>query len=67
MNDNSYGAFKWRIGDMVRKKRGSEWRGRVCGFYSTEGTPEGYCVESFFERGSVQVWPLAALEEWENG
>ncbi|MFT4056454.1 MAG: hypothetical protein QM681_18270 [Novosphingobium sp.] len=55
---------RWKIGDTVQKKRGSSWRGTVCGFYSTPHTPIGYCVDSAFEPGSVQVWPEAALEDW---
>ena len=50
------------IGDNVRKVRGSQWRGRVVGWYSTDLTPEGYAVESDTERGSVQIYPASALE-----
>jgi len=50
------------IGDNVRKVRGSQWHGRVVGWYSTELTPEGYAVESDRERGSVQIYPASALE-----
>ena len=50
------------IGDRVRKRRGSEWHGRVVGFYSTGQTPEGYAIESERERGSVQIYPVTALE-----
>ena len=57
-------GFRWGMGATVRKKRGSAWHGHVCGFYSTANTPEGYCVESAFEPGSVQVWPVTALEDW---
>lgn len=57
---------RWKLGDKVRKKRGSSWRGTVCGFYSTPHTPIGYCVDSAFEPGSVQVWPEAALEDWDG-
>ena len=53
-------AFK--RGDRVRKKSGSSWHGIVCGEYSTSLTPEGYCVESERETGSVQLYPAAALE-----
>jgi len=53
---------RWRMGDYLRKVRGSLWRGRVVGFYSTENTPVGYAIESAREPGSVQVWPEAALE-----
>lgn len=50
------------LGDKVRKVRGSQWHGRVVGWYSTELTPEGYAVESDKERGSVQIYPASALE-----
>ena len=56
--------FRFRLGDKVQKIRGSSWRGTVCGWYSTDHTPEGYNVNSDFEPGSVQCWPLAALEAW---
>lgn len=52
----------YSFGDRVRKKRGSQWQGRICGWYTTENTPIGYAVESEREIGSVQVWPEAALE-----
>lgn len=55
-------GFNFAIGDPVRKKKGSEWKGRVVGYYQTELTPEGYAVESFTEKGSVQIYPFAALE-----
>ena len=53
---------KFSLGDPVRKVRGSCWSGRVVGFYSTDLTPEGYAVESFTEKGSVQIYPASALE-----
>lgn len=53
---------KFRLGDPVRKTKGSQWSGRVVGFYSTEQTPDGYAVESFTEKGSVQIYPGSALE-----
>lgn len=56
----------WKIGTRVKKRKGSEWHGRVVGYYSTELTPVGYCVESEREKGSVQIYPAAALE-WCNG
>ncbi len=55
----SAGTFK--LGDFVQKKSGSSWRGKVVGFYSTNLTPRGYCVESAYESGSVQIYPEAAL------
>lgn len=59
-------APRHKLGDFVQKKRGSSWRGVVVGFYSTAHTPIGYCVDSAFEPGSVQVWPEAALEDWDG-
>ena len=54
----------WRIGTLVRKKKGSSWHGRIVGYYSTEFTEVGYAVESEFEAGSVQIYPANALEIW---
>lgn len=59
------GTFK--IGDRVRKTKGSRWQGRIVGTYSTSLTPEGYCVESETEVGSVQIYPAAALEGRSDG
>lgn len=62
--------FKFQLGDRVMKIRGSSWRGRVVGMYSTELNPEGYVVESEYEKGSVQVYPATALEliaKWVSG
>lgn len=53
---------KFKIGDRVRKIKGSSWLGRVCGTYSTSLTPVGYAVESEREPGSVQIYPEVALE-----
>jgi hypothetical protein len=52
----------YRIGDKVRKRSGSSWRGVVVGLYSTSLTPVGYVVESCYEPGSVQVYPEKAIE-----
>lgn len=54
--------MKFKHGDRVKKTSGSEWVGHVCGTYSTELTPEGYCVESEAHKGSVQIYPAKALE-----
>jgi len=59
-------APRYKLGDCVQKKRGSSWRGVVVGDYSTDQTLEGYSVVSLHEPGSVQVWPLAALEDWDG-
>lgn len=56
--------FKWDLGMTVQKKSGSNWHGTIVGFYSTALTPEGYAVESNFEPGSVQIYPVQALELW---
>lgn len=56
------GAGKFRMGDLVKKSTGSEWVGRVVGWYSTEQTKEGYAVESSAHRNSVQIYPAKALE-----
>jgi dihydrofolate reductase (trimethoprim resistance protein) len=50
------------LGDLVRKRSGAAWQGRVVGWYSTQLTPEGYAVESEAHPGSVQIYPVAALE-----
>ncbi len=50
------------IGSRVRKRSGSEWQGRIVGWYSTALTPEGYAVESEHHAGSVQIYPATALE-----
>jgi ribosomal protein S18 acetylase RimI-like enzyme len=50
------------LGERVRKKSGSAWQGQIVGWYSTQLTPEGYAVESEAHLGSVQIYPVAALE-----
>lgn len=48
----------------VTKTSGSQWRGRIVGVYSTSRsnhTVLGFCVESMYERGSVQIYPEHAL------
>lgn len=54
--------MKYKIGDRVRKIKGSSWQGIIVGTYSTSLTPIGYAVESELEKGSVQIYPEAALE-----
>jgi len=56
--------MKFKLGDLVKKVSGSQWHGTIVGTYSTELTPEGYAVESFTEKGSVQIYPAKALEIW---
>lgn len=55
-------TYKYKLGDRVRKIKGSSWQGKVVGFYSTDLTPIGYAVESEREKGSVQIYPESALE-----
>lgn len=52
---------KWSVGDSVTKTKGSSWTGKVVGYYSTSLTTNGYAVESLTEKGSVQIYPEAAL------
>jgi hypothetical protein len=73
MNDFSvtYCLFPWptithptfTFGESVEKIKGSCWTGRIVGWYSTDLTPEGYAVESSFEKGSVQIYPAHALRK----
>lgn len=52
---------QFRHGDCVRKLGGGWWRGHVVGWYQSSLTQEGYAVESMYEKGSVQIYPAAAL------
>ena len=54
------------LGERVRKKSGAAWQGHIVGWYSTKLTPEGYAVESEAHPGSVQIYPVAALERVAN-
>ena len=56
-----------QAGDLVRKKSGSEWQGYVCGYYATKLTPVGVAVESSSHAGSVQIYPIQALELIKRG
>lgn len=51
----------FKLGDLVRKKSGSDWCGYIVGWYSTDLTEEGYCVESCHHNNSVQIYPAKAL------
>ena len=62
LSDAFAGAWLYRLSDRVKKRSGSSWRGRVVGYYWTTLTPRGYCVESEYEPGSVQIYPEAALK-----
>lgn len=53
---------KYRRGDRVSKTKGASWTGIVVGHYQTHLTPDGVAVESENEPGSVQIYPVAALE-----
>lgn len=54
------------LGTRVRKRIGSSWHGTIVGIYTTEQTPNGLCVESEREPGSVQIYPEHALEKYEE-
>lgn len=54
-------ARKFSLGDMVHKHSGSWWAGRVVGFYRTEDTPDGVCVQIDRPHGPVQIYPASAL------
>lgn len=54
------------FGEVVRKKSGSQWEGKVVGYYTTDLTPEGYAVESSTHKGSVQIYPASALVKVEE-
>lgn len=54
---------KFKLGDRLRKTKGSSWQGTVVGFYTTSLTPVGYAIESEREPGSVQIYPEKALEK----
>lgn len=56
-------GFRWGCGEHVRKTKGSDWSGWVVGFYSTSLTPEGYAIESDRHPGTVQIYPVTALEK----
>lgn len=55
--------WKYKLGDHVRKIKGSEWHGVIVGFYKSSLTEKGYAVESVREKGSVQIYPEEALEK----
>ena len=54
-------AGTFNLGDYVQKKSGAEFEGRIVGTYSTKLTAEGYCIESAYHTGTVQLYPVAAL------
>ncbi len=55
-------GWEFADGDLVRKKSGSWWEGRVVGTYSTAQTPRGYAVQLDKPFGPVQIYPESALE-----
>lgn len=58
---------KFYYGHRVRKHSGSWWEGVVVGFYGTEQTPIGYCVQAdHVPNGPVQIYPESALEAVEG-
>lgn len=55
-------GWAFAAGDLVRKKSGSWWEGRVVGTYSTEQTERGYAVQLDKPFGPVQIYPESGLE-----
>lgn len=61
-------SWKFHYGQRVRKHSGSWWEGTVVGFYSTDQTPRGYCVQlDSVTAGPVQIYPEQALEAIGDG
>lgn len=65
-NAIDYKTPTYRLGNWVQKRSGGKWRGKIVGWYSTDLTPEGYAVESVYESGSVQIYPVTALIPWDG-
>ena len=61
-------GFQYKYGDAVQKKtrggKGAQFRGHIVGFYQSSLTLEGYAIESAFEKGTVQIYPLKMIEPW---
>lgn len=57
-------GWKFEIGDLVWKPKGSWWAGKVVGVYSTPQTPKGYAVQLVRPGGNgpVQIYPEEALD-----
>lgn len=55
-------GWTFAMHDHVQKKSGAAWSGYIVGFYRTNKNTEGYAVESEYHPGSVQIYPVAALE-----
>ncbi len=55
-------GWKFAVGELVWKPRGSWWRGHIVGTYSTTQTPRGYAVQLDVAHGPVQIYPEDALE-----
>lgn len=64
LNDPWPSDADFKMGDFVAKKGRASWRGRIVGWYRTDLTALGYAIESYFEPGSVQIYPQAAIEAW---
>lgn len=58
-------AADWPLGMPVTKIKGSSWTGKIVGYYSTSLTPQGLCIESVNEPGSVQIYPVSAIRAME--
>lgn len=64
LDPSSWPKGKYKFGDWVCKNSGSSWHGQIVGWYSTSFTSIGYAVESYYEPGSVQIYPEKALIPW---
>jgi len=65
-NAIDYNTSTYCLGNWVQKRSGGKWRGKIVGWYRTSLTPEGYAVESVYEPGSVQIYPVTALIPWDG-
>jgi LmbE family N-acetylglucosaminyl deacetylase len=56
-------GWAFREGDMVGKKSGSWWEGKIVGWYSTRDTPRGYAIQAQVSGGNgpVQIFPETAI------
>jgi hypothetical protein len=65
LNAFKFCSDKFPLGSRVRKKKGPEWVGQVCGYYSTMFTPEGLVIECTADgaRGQVHVEPVKKMEK----
>jgi hypothetical protein len=65
LNAFRFCSDRFPFGSRVRKKKGPEWVGKVCGYYSSTFTPEGLVIECTADgaRGQVHVEPAKRMEK----